>query len=145
MELLPLHGCGESVIREGSLVIVYENHCTQKFVRATAGKLFQNRFGVFRHDDWIGRPFGCKVRRPRARALGGAAALTRSRARAAAAAGAVEERPRLRLPPRAHRGAVDLRAAAPHADSLPRRHRPRRGPPRCARPGGRRSRPRRAD
>jgi hypothetical protein len=43
-------------IAEGDTVVVYERHDAMR-----AGGMLQNRFGVFRHDDWIGRPFGCKV------------------------------------------------------------------------------------
>ncbi|KAJ1265510.1 hypothetical protein BS78_08G081300 [Paspalum vaginatum] len=48
-------------IAEGDTVVVYERHDAMRAVAVRAGGVLQNRFGVFRHDDWIGRPFGSKV------------------------------------------------------------------------------------
>ncbi|CAD6215383.1 unnamed protein product [Miscanthus lutarioriparius] len=48
-------------IAEGDTVVVYERHDTMRAVAVRAGGVLQNRFGVFSHDDWIGRPFGSKV------------------------------------------------------------------------------------
>lgn len=48
-------------IEEGDVVIVYERHDRMKAVSVRQGEELQNRFGVFRHADWIGKPFGCKV------------------------------------------------------------------------------------
>ncbi|XP_015879076.3 uncharacterized protein LOC107415290 [Ziziphus jujuba] len=48
-------------IRDGDLVIVYERHDTLKAVKVCEGSVLQNRFGVFKHSDWIGKPFGIKV------------------------------------------------------------------------------------
>ncbi|KAF8688251.1 hypothetical protein HU200_042376 [Digitaria exilis] len=48
-------------IAEGDTVVVYERHDSMRTVAVRAGGVLQNRFGVFRHDDWIGRPFGSKV------------------------------------------------------------------------------------
>ncbi|GMI86801.1 tRNA methyltransferase 61 [Hibiscus trionum] len=48
-------------IRDGDLVIVYERHDTMKAVRVCESSVFQNRFGLFKHSDWIGKPFGSKV------------------------------------------------------------------------------------
>ncbi|KAF0894393.1 hypothetical protein E2562_038721 [Oryza meyeriana var. granulata] len=48
-------------IAEGDTVVVYERHDAMRAVAVRSGGVLQNRFGVFRHDDWIGRPFGCKV------------------------------------------------------------------------------------
>ncbi|EFJ36216.1 hypothetical protein SELMODRAFT_79269 [Selaginella moellendorffii] len=50
-----------SSIREGDVVIVYERHDRMKAVTVRKGGELQNRFGVFRHDDWIGKPFGSRV------------------------------------------------------------------------------------
>ncbi|KAL5096754.1 hypothetical protein RYX36_001081 [Vicia faba] len=49
------------LIRYGDLVIVYERHDNMKAVTVSEGSVLQNRFGVFKHSDWIGKPFGCKV------------------------------------------------------------------------------------
>ncbi|MQM05524.1 hypothetical protein Taro_038333 [Colocasia esculenta] len=48
-------------IRDGDLVIVYERHDAMKAVTVRAGSELQNRFGVFKHSDWVGKPFGSKV------------------------------------------------------------------------------------
>ncbi|WJX22341.1 guanidinoacetate N-methyltransferase [Trifolium repens] len=48
-------------IRNGDLVIVYERHNNMKAVTVSEGSVVQNRFGVFKHSDWIGKPFGSKV------------------------------------------------------------------------------------
>ncbi|KAL4366434.1 hypothetical protein GQ457_05G010650 [Hibiscus cannabinus] len=48
-------------IRDGDLVIVYERHDIMKAVKVCESSVFQNRFGLFKHSDWIGKPFGSKV------------------------------------------------------------------------------------
>ncbi|KAK6267328.1 hypothetical protein QUC31_018165 [Theobroma cacao] len=48
-------------IRDGDLVIVYERHDSMKAVKVCENSVLQNRFGVFKHSDWIGKPFGSKV------------------------------------------------------------------------------------
>ncbi|OVA16973.1 tRNA (adenine(58)-N(1))-methyltransferase catalytic subunit GCD14 [Macleaya cordata] len=48
-------------IGNGDLVIVYERHDVMKAVKVCEGSELQNRFGVFKHSDWIGKPFGSKV------------------------------------------------------------------------------------
>ncbi|MFS7970538.1 putative tRNA (adenine(58)-N(1))-methyltransferase [Helianthus anomalus] len=48
-------------ISDGDLVIVYEKHDTMKAVKVSEKSVLENRFGVFKHSDWIGKPFGCKV------------------------------------------------------------------------------------
>ncbi|XP_058180341.1 uncharacterized protein LOC131298860 isoform X2 [Rhododendron vialii] len=48
-------------ITDGDLVIVYERHDIMKAVKVSENSVLQNRFGVFKHSDWIGRPFGSKV------------------------------------------------------------------------------------
>lgn len=48
-------------ISNGDLVIVYERHDIMKAVTVCEGSVLQNRFGVFKHSDWIGKPFGSKV------------------------------------------------------------------------------------
>eukprot|EP00898_Chlorokybus_atmophyticus_P001760 jgi/Chlat1/2585/Chrsp178S02492 len=49
------------VIAEGSLVIVYERYDRMKGVFVRRGDMFQNRYGTFRHEDWIGTSYGSKV------------------------------------------------------------------------------------
>ncbi|XP_010524300.1 PREDICTED: tRNA (adenine(58)-N(1))-methyltransferase catalytic subunit TRMT61A-like isoform X2 [Tarenaya hassleriana] len=48
-------------VDEGDLVIVYERHDAMKPVKVCKDAVLQNRFGVFKHSDWIGKPFGTKV------------------------------------------------------------------------------------
>ncbi|EEF40932.1 tRNA (adenine(58)-N(1))-methyltransferase catalytic subunit TRMT61A [Ricinus communis] len=48
-------------ITDGDLVIVYEKHDTMKAIKVCETSVLQNRFGVFKHSDWIGKPFGSKV------------------------------------------------------------------------------------
>lgn len=48
-------------IEDGDLVIVYERHDNMKAIQVKGGTDFQNRYGVFKHSDWIGKPFGSKV------------------------------------------------------------------------------------
>ncbi|GAV84843.1 GCD14 domain-containing protein, partial [Cephalotus follicularis] len=48
-------------IRVGDLVVAYERHDTMKAVKVCDSLVLQNRFGVFKHLDWIGNPFGTKV------------------------------------------------------------------------------------
>lgn len=48
-------------VSEGDLVIVYERHDNMKAIKVCESAVLQNRFGVFKHSDWIGKPFGSKV------------------------------------------------------------------------------------
>lgn len=48
-------------INYGDLVIIYERHDVMKAVKVNEGSVFENRFGVFKLSDWIGKPFGSKV------------------------------------------------------------------------------------
>ncbi|KAK4259809.1 hypothetical protein QN277_006103 [Acacia crassicarpa] len=48
-------------ISNGDLVIIYERHDNMKPVMVSESSVLQNRFGVFKHSDWIGKPFGSKV------------------------------------------------------------------------------------
>ncbi|KAL6851537.1 hypothetical protein ACP4OV_020470 [Aristida adscensionis] len=63
--MVPLDASGrpssQRRIAEGDTVVVYERHDAMRAVAVRAGGVLQNRFGVFRHDDWVGRPFGSKV------------------------------------------------------------------------------------
>ncbi|KAL2621433.1 hypothetical protein R1flu_001638 [Riccia fluitans] len=52
---------GDKLIQDGDLVIVYETYKQMKAVTVTKNGEFQNRYGLFMHNDWIGKPFGCKV------------------------------------------------------------------------------------
>nr|GME06986.1 tRNA (adenine(58)-N(1))-methyltransferase catalytic subunit TRMT61A [Ipomoea batatas] len=48
-------------IKYGDLVIVYEKHDAMKAVKVSENGVLQNRFGAFKHSDWIGKSFGSKV------------------------------------------------------------------------------------
>ncbi|XP_047068970.1 tRNA (adenine(58)-N(1))-methyltransferase catalytic subunit trmt61a-like [Lolium rigidum] len=48
-------------IAVGDTVVVYERHDAMRAVTVAADGVLQNRFGVFRHADWLGRHFGSKV------------------------------------------------------------------------------------
>lgn len=48
-------------IATGDLVIVYERHDSMKAIKVCESSEHQNKFGVFRHSDWLGKPFGSKV------------------------------------------------------------------------------------
>ncbi|BBN13969.1 tRNA (adenine57-N1/adenine58-N1)-methyltransferase catalytic subunit [Marchantia polymorpha subsp. ruderalis] len=52
---------GDKLIQDGDLLIVYESHKQMKAVTVSKGGEFQNRYGLFAHNDWIGKPFGSKV------------------------------------------------------------------------------------
>lgn len=49
------------LINYGDLVIVYERHDNMKAITVTERSVLQNKFGVFKHSDWIGKSFGSKV------------------------------------------------------------------------------------
>ncbi|PNW83409.1 hypothetical protein CHLRE_05g244236v5 [Chlamydomonas reinhardtii] len=50
-----------TTIKQGDCVIVYEGINSMKAVYITPKGRFENRFGVFRHQSWVGKPFGSKV------------------------------------------------------------------------------------
>ncbi|KAF5201360.1 S-adenosyl-l-methionine-dependent methyltransferases superfamily protein, partial [Thalictrum thalictroides] len=47
-------------IANGDLIIVNERHDNMKAIKVCDGSELQNRFGVFKHFDWIGKPFESK-------------------------------------------------------------------------------------
>lgn len=50
------------IIAPNSLVVIFESFDSLSFTYATPGQTFSNRNGHFAHDDFIGKPYGCKVR-----------------------------------------------------------------------------------
>lgn len=48
-------------ICDGDLVIVYERYDNMKAIKVCDGSVLENRFGVFKHSDWVGKQFGSKV------------------------------------------------------------------------------------
>ena len=59
-----------STIEPSSLVVVFESFDSLNFVYATPGEVFYNKNGHFHHDDFIGKPYGCKIRSRNNRGLG---------------------------------------------------------------------------
>mmetsp|Transcript_21897 Transcript_21897/g.51908 ORF Transcript_21897/g.51908 Transcript_21897/m.51908 type:complete len:513 (-) Transcript_21897:497-2035(-) len=49
-------------ITEDSLVVIFESFDNLTFCYPKKGKIFSNRNGHFHHEDFIGKPFGCKIR-----------------------------------------------------------------------------------
>ncbi|TYH44441.1 hypothetical protein ES332_D11G194100v1 [Gossypium tomentosum] len=45
-------------IRDGDLIIVNERRDTMKAIKVCENSVLQNCVGVFKHSDWIGKPFG---------------------------------------------------------------------------------------
>ncbi|KMZ59431.1 putative tRNA (Adenine-N(1)-)-methyltransferase catalytic subunit [Zostera marina] len=48
-------------IAYGDLAIVYEKHEIMRPIIVTPNAELHNRFGVFMHNDWVGKPFGSRV------------------------------------------------------------------------------------
>ena len=49
------------LISENDLVVIYERHDMMSHVYVKAGDIYNNKYGAFYHDDFIGKPFGSKV------------------------------------------------------------------------------------
>ena len=50
------------LIQPNDLVVVFESFNDLNFVYATPNDIFSNRNGHFHHNDFIGKPYGCKIR-----------------------------------------------------------------------------------
>jgi tRNA (adenine57-N1/adenine58-N1)-methyltransferase catalytic subunit len=50
------------IIQPNSLVVIFQSFDNLKFCYAKPGNVFCNRNGSFHHNDFIGKPFGCKIR-----------------------------------------------------------------------------------
>lgn len=59
-----------SIILPNSLVVIFESFDNLNFVYATPGSIFNNRNGHFHHDDFLYKPFGCKIRSRNNQGLG---------------------------------------------------------------------------
>jgi tRNA (adenine57-N1/adenine58-N1)-methyltransferase len=59
-----------STIEPSSLLVIFESFDSLNFVYATPGEVFYNKNGNFHHDDFIGKPYGCKIRSRNKRGLG---------------------------------------------------------------------------
>lgn len=53
---------GPRLMKHGDLVIVYERHDTVAHFFLNYGSTLQNRFGLFYHADFMGKPFGSKIK-----------------------------------------------------------------------------------
>jgi len=51
-----------SIIQNGDLVVIFESFDNLNFVYCQQGARFNNKNGHFPHDDFIGKPFGSKIR-----------------------------------------------------------------------------------
>eukprot|EP00970_Alexandrium_tamarense_P001185 scaffold128_cov198-Alexandrium_tamarense.AAC.8 len=51
-----------STIQPTDLVVIFESFNDINFVYATPNDIFSNRNGHFHHNDFIGKPYGCKIR-----------------------------------------------------------------------------------
>ncbi len=49
------------IMKSGDLVITYERHDSLDQLYLENGKIFNNKFGSFHHDDFIGKPYGSKI------------------------------------------------------------------------------------
>jgi tRNA (adenine57-N1/adenine58-N1)-methyltransferase catalytic subunit len=49
------------LMQDGDLVVVYERHDSLDHIYLKTGKIFQNKYGAFHHNDMIGKPFGTKI------------------------------------------------------------------------------------
>eukprot|EP00339_Tiarina_fusa_P006041 CAMPEP_0117054578 /NCGR_PEP_ID=MMETSP0472-20121206/37825_1 /TAXON_ID=693140 ORGANISM="Tiarina fusus, Strain LIS" /NCGR_SAMPLE_ID=MMETSP0472 /ASSEMBLY_ACC=CAM_ASM_000603 /LENGTH=284 /DNA_ID=CAMNT_0004770221 /DNA_START=31 /DNA_END=882 /DNA_ORIENTATION=+ len=49
-------------IQQDELVVIFESFDNLNFCYAQSGEIFSNRNGHFHHDDFIGKPYGCKIR-----------------------------------------------------------------------------------
>lgn len=58
------------LIRPGDLVVVFESFNDLNFVYAAPDAVFSNRNGNFPHNDFIGKPYGCKIRSKNNHGLG---------------------------------------------------------------------------
>lgn len=57
-------------IQPGDLVVVFESFHDLNFVYATPNEVFSNRNGHFPHNDFINKPYGCKIRSKNNNGLG---------------------------------------------------------------------------
>ena len=60
----------QETIKEGDLVVIVISFDNLSFVYAKPKAIFSNRHGHFHHDDFLGKPFGCKIRSRNNRGFG---------------------------------------------------------------------------
>ncbi len=56
----PLNECPR-LMQDGDLIVVYERHDSMDHFYLETGKILNNKFGSFHHNDFIGSPFGSKI------------------------------------------------------------------------------------
>jgi tRNA A58 N-methylase Trm61 len=49
------------VMKSGDLIILYERHDSMSYIYLDEGKAYNNKFGNFLHNDFIGNPYGSKI------------------------------------------------------------------------------------
>ncbi|CAI5529525.1 unnamed protein product, partial [Closterium sp. Naga37s-1] len=62
MEVAGPRRAGVRRVEEGERVVVYEARDAMRIATVTPTRSLQNRFGVFRHSEWVGQPVGSRVR-----------------------------------------------------------------------------------
>ncbi|CAI5529755.1 unnamed protein product, partial [Closterium sp. Naga37s-1] len=62
MEVAGPRRAGVRRVEEGDRVVVYEARDAMRIATVTPSRSLQNRFGVFRHSEWVGQPVGSRVR-----------------------------------------------------------------------------------
>ena len=45
----------------GEVILIYENRDTIKCITLEKGKVHHNKFGAFKHEDIVGKPYGSKI------------------------------------------------------------------------------------
>ena len=49
-------------MKNGDLIVAYERHDSMDHFYLEAGKILNNKFGAFHHNDFIGKSFGSRIR-----------------------------------------------------------------------------------
>ena len=62
MDFVSDHSSFPCIMQDGDLIVAYERHDSMDHFFLEAGKILQNKFGAFHHNDFIGKPFGTKVK-----------------------------------------------------------------------------------
>ncbi|KAI7826379.1 tRNA methyltransferase complex subunit Cpd1 [Kickxella alabastrina] len=51
----------KNFVEDGDMVVIYINHDSMAPITVTAGQVYNNRFGTFKHEDMIGLKYGSKL------------------------------------------------------------------------------------
>lgn len=49
------------IFKLGDIMLIYENKDKIKCLKLEKGKVFQNKYGSFKHEDIAGKPFGSRI------------------------------------------------------------------------------------